>query len=62
MIELGVRMGVTIGGVEACKGPGVPLVGSFDLRQALDRATAGKGCAYNFVDSQTVRFSAIHPA
>ncbi len=55
-------MGVTIGGVEACKGPGVPLVGSFDLRQALDRATAGKGCAYNFVDSQTVRFSAIHPA
>lgn len=54
-------MGVTIGGVEACKGPGAPLVGTFDLRQALDRATAGKGCAYTFVDSQTVRFSAVRP-
>ncbi|WP_454761467.1 TonB-dependent receptor [Caulobacter segnis] len=55
-------MGVTIGGVEACKGPGTPLVGTFDLRQALDRATAGKGCAYSFIDSQTVRFSAARPA
>jgi outer membrane receptor protein involved in Fe transport len=50
-------MGVTIGGVEACKGAGVPLVGTFDLRQALDRATAGKGCAYAFVDARTVRLS-----
>jgi outer membrane receptor protein involved in Fe transport len=55
-------MGVTVGGVEACKGPGVPLVGTFDLRQALDRATAGKGCAYSFIDGQTVRFSAVRPA
>lgn len=62
LIELGVRMGVTIGGVEACKGPGVPLVGVFDLRQALDRATAGKGCAYSFIDGQTVRFSVARPA
>lgn len=61
LIELGVRMGVTIGGVEACKGPGVPLVGTFDLRQALDHATQGKGCAYVFVDAQTVRFSAVRP-
>lgn len=50
-------MGVTIGGIEACKGPGVPLIGTFELRQALDLATAGKGCAYAFVDAQTVRFS-----
>ena len=56
------RMGVTIGGVEACKGAGVPLVGTFDLRQALDRATAGKGCAYTFVDAQTVRLSPVRPA
>ncbi|WP_454717942.1 TonB-dependent receptor [Caulobacter segnis] len=55
-------MGVTIGGVEACKGLGTPLVGTFDLRQALDRATAGKGCVYSFIDSQTVRFSAARPA
>ena len=62
LIELGVRMGVTLGGVEACKGSGAPLVGTFDLRQALDRATAGKGCAYSFIDGQTVRFSATQPA
>lgn len=61
LIELGVRMGVTVGGIEACKGSGVPLVGTFDLRQALDRATAGKGCAYSFIDSQTVRLSAVRP-
>ena len=61
LIELGVRMGVTLGGVEACKGSGVPLVGTFDLRQALDRATQGKSCAYAFIDGQTVRFSAVRP-
>jgi len=57
LIELGVRMGVTVGGVEACKGPGVPLIGTFELRQALDQATTGKGCVYAFVDAQTVRFT-----
>lgn len=55
-------MGVTLGGVEACKGPGVPLVGTFDLKQALDRATQGKGCAYAFIDGQTIRFSPAKPA
>ncbi|USQ98668.1 STN domain-containing protein [Caulobacter sp. RL271] len=55
-------MSVTIGGVEACKGAGVPLVGTFDLRQALDRATAGKGCVYTLVDAQTVRLSPSRPA
>ncbi|AZS22773.1 MULTISPECIES: TonB-dependent receptor [unclassified Caulobacter] len=51
-----------MGGVEACKGPGAPLVGTFSLREALDRATAGKGCAYSFVDARTIRFSALRPA
>jgi iron complex outermembrane receptor protein len=54
-------MGVSIGGIEACKGPGVPLVGTFGLREALDRATLGKGCAYVFVDARTIRFSLAHP-
>ena len=54
-------MGVSIGGVEACKGPGAPLVGTFDLRAALDRATQGAGCAYVLVDARTVRFSAVRP-
>lgn len=55
-------MGATIGGVEACKGPGVPLVGSFSLREALDRASQGKGCAYAFIDARTIRFSAVRPS
>lgn len=62
LIELGVRMGVTIGGIEACKGPGAPLVGQFTLKEALDRAVAGKGCAYAFVDAHTIRFSPSKPA
>lgn len=61
LIELGVRMGVSLGGVEACKGPGVPLVGSFTLREALDRAVAGRGCAYALVDARTVRLSPLKP-
>jgi len=61
LIELGVRMGVSVGGVEACKGPGVPLVGSFTLREALDRAVAGRGCAYALVDARTVRLSPLKP-
>jgi iron complex outermembrane recepter protein len=59
LIELGVRMGVSIGGVEACKGSGVPLVGTFGLKEALDRASLGKGCAYVFTDARTIRFSAV---
>ena len=62
LIELGVRMGATIGGVEACKGPGVPLVGTFSLREALDRISQGKSCAYSFIDARTVRFSVVRPA
>jgi outer membrane receptor protein involved in Fe transport len=62
LIELGMRMGVSIGGVDACKGPGVPLVGSFTLREALDRAVAGRGCGYAFVDVHTIRFSPLKPA
>jgi outer membrane receptor protein involved in Fe transport len=54
-------MGVNIGGIEACKGPGAPLVGTFSLREALDRATLGKGCAYVFIDARTLRFSAARP-
>jgi iron complex outermembrane recepter protein len=54
-------MGVSIGGVEACKGSGVPLVGTFGLKEALDRASLGKGCAYVLVDPRTVRFSAARP-
>ena len=61
LIELGVRMNATIGGVEACKGSGVPLVGGFTLREALALASQGKGCAYAFVDARTVRFSATRP-
>ena len=57
LIELGLSMGVSVGGVEACAGPGAPLVGSFGLHEALDRAIAGRGCAYAFVDARTVRFS-----
>lgn len=55
-------MGVSLGGVEACKGPGVPLVGTFDLRTALNRAVAGGKCAYVFVDGRTIRFSPARPA
>lgn len=55
-------MGASIGGVEACKGPGTPLVGVFSLREALDRASRGKGCVYSFVDASTVRFTAARPA
>lgn len=62
LIELGVRMGVSVGGVEACRGAGVPLSGVFTLREALDRAIAGRGCAYALIDSRTVRFSPIRPA
>lgn len=62
LIELGVRMGVSVGGVDACKGSGVPLVGALTLREALDRAVAGRDCGYAFVDSRTVRFSALKPA
>lgn len=62
LIELGVRMGVTLGGVESCKGPGAPLVGQFTLKDALDRAIAGKSCAYAFIDARTVRFSPVRPA
>lgn len=62
LIELGIRMGVSIGGVEACKGPGAPLAGAFTLREALDRASAGSGCGYVFIDARTVRFSPIKPA
>lgn len=62
LIELGVRLGVSVGGVEACKGPGAPLVGSFTLREALDRAVAGRGCAYTLVDAHTIRFSPLKPA
>lgn len=61
LIELGVRMGVSIGGVEACRGAGVPLVGTFALREALDRASSGKGCAYAFIDARTIRFAAARP-
>jgi iron complex outermembrane recepter protein len=32
LIELGIRMGVSLGGVEACKGPGVPLIGPYTLK------------------------------
>ncbi len=52
-------MGVSMGGIEACKGPAAPLTGDFTLRQALDRAVQGKGCAYAFVDSRTIRFSPV---
>ncbi|ADG09108.1 TonB-dependent receptor [Caulobacter segnis] len=62
LIELGVRMGVSVGGVDACSGSGAPLVGAFTLREALDRAIAGRGCAYAFVDSRTIRFSPVRPA
>lgn len=55
-------MGVSIGGVEACRGPAVPLVGSFTLREALDRAVAGRGCGYAFIDARTIRFSPLKPA
>lgn len=54
-------MNATIGGVDACKGPGVPLVGGFTLREALDRVSQGKGCAYAFVDARTIRFFAVRP-
>ncbi|HJV40934.1 TonB-dependent receptor [Caulobacter sp.] len=62
LIELGVRMGVSLGGVEACKGSGAPLVGPFTLKDALDRAIAGKGCSYVFVDAHTIRFSPARAA
>jgi len=55
-------MGASIGGIEACKGPGQALVGMFTLREALDRASRGKGCAYSFVDARTVRFTDVRPA
>lgn len=55
-------MGVSLGGIEACKGPGVPLVGVFTLREALDRAAAAGGCGYGFIDARTVRFSPLRPA
>ena len=55
-------MGASIGGVEACQGPGVRLVGVFSLREALDRVSRGKGCAYSFIDARTVRFSAVRQA
>ena len=57
LIELGLRMGVSIGGVEACKGPARPLIGTFGLREALDRVVASTDCAYTFIDPRTVRFS-----
>jgi outer membrane receptor protein involved in Fe transport len=56
------RMGASMGGVDACKGSGVPLVGSFTLREALDRAVAGRDCAYAFVDARTIRFSPLRSA
>lgn len=62
LIELGVRMGVSIGGVESCKGAGAPLVGAFTLREALDRAVAGRGCGYVLVDARTIRLSPLRPA
>lgn len=62
LIELGVRMGVSVGGVEACKGPARPLTGTFGLREALDRTVASAGCVYTLVDSRTVRFSPRPPA
>ncbi|WP_297513921.1 TonB-dependent receptor [uncultured Caulobacter sp.] len=54
-------MGVSIGGVDACKGPGVPLVGAFTVREALDLASRGTNCAYVLVDARTVRFSPARP-
>lgn len=51
-----------MGGLDACKGPGVPLVGSFTLREALDRAVVGAGCGYDFIDARTIRFSPLKPA
>ncbi|WP_343698256.1 TonB-dependent receptor [Caulobacter sp.] len=62
LIELGIRMGVSLGGVEACKGPGIALVGPYTLKEALDLLTSeGGGCRYAFVDPRTVRFWLPHP-
>ena len=61
LIELGLRMGVSVGGVEACNGPARPLIGTFGLREALDRALDSTSCAYSFVDPRTVRFSPRPP-
>lgn len=57
LIELGLRMGVSLGGVDACRGPAAPLVGNFALREALDRALAATDCVYTLVDPRTVKFS-----
>ena len=62
LIDLGARMGVSMGGVEACKGKATPLSGQFTLREALDRVIRDRGCAYSFVDSRTIRFTAARPA
>ena len=62
LIDLGARMGVSMGGVEACKGKATPLSGLFTLREALDRVIRDRGCAYAFVDSRTIRFTAARPA
>ena len=59
LIDLGARMGVSMGGVEACKGKATPLSGQFTLREALDRVIRDRGCAYAFVDSRTIRFTAF---
>ncbi|ATC33204.1 TonB-dependent receptor [Caulobacter vibrioides] len=61
LIELGLRMGVSVGGVEACNGPARPLIGTFGLREALDRAVESTSCVYSFVDPRTVRFSPRPP-
>jgi outer membrane receptor protein involved in Fe transport len=57
LIEIGLRMGVSLGGVEACNGPVRRLIGAYSLREALDLTVASAGCTYSFVDARTVRFT-----
>ena len=56
LIDFAVQTNISVGGVTACKGRSPALVGTFSLREALNRLSASGACRFVIVDARTVRF------
>ncbi len=63
LIDFAVQAGVSVGGNVKCAGRSGALVGRFTLREGLQRLLGGGGgCAFELLDSQTVRIVAARKA
>jgi outer membrane receptor protein involved in Fe transport len=54
LIEFAVQANISIGGVNACKGPSHGLVGGFSVEAGLTRLLAKSGCGFRWVAADTM--------